>query len=202
MSDEPIEIRRTFRSSPQIGQLAAALAVAQGKMEGAKKDAANPFFKSKYADLASVWDCVRGPLSENGLACLQFPRATPDGIEVETMLCHSSGEWVSESLALPSAKYDAQGLGSAITYARRYGLQSICGVAPEDDDGNAAVQGSQKAQESDLQKATKILDVAVKDGLTSLETAWKALSPAMRQAVGVKRLNEYKDKCNAGDAHE
>jgi hypothetical protein len=107
-------------------------------MSAAAKDSANPFFKSKYADLASVWEAIRKPLSSNGLALVQFPRSNDAGVEVETLLIHSSGEWVAETLHLPVSKHDAQGVGSAITYARRYGLQSVAGVAPDDDDGNAA----------------------------------------------------------------
>lgn len=214
--------QRTFTRSPTLGSLAAALAAAQGEMEGAKKDSANPFFKSKYADLASVWDAIRGPLSKNGLAVLQFPRSPTHGvIEVETMMCHSSGEWVAETLTMPASqwvkdaqtkeaweKFDVQTIGSAITYARRYGLQSVCGVAPEDDDGNAAVGGdaakaSKQAQATLREQADKILTVAVRGGLASLETAWKTLSPAMRQEVGAKGLAEYKAQASkVGDAAE
>ncbi len=147
MNDDT-EQPRHFRRSDSIATLAGALAKAQGAMDGAKKDAANPFFKSKYADLASVWDAIREPLSANGLAVIQFPRSTAEGVEVETLLCHDSGEWVAETLTLPVGKYDPQGVGSAITYARRYGLQSITGVAPEDDDGNAATKAAQHSAEA------------------------------------------------------
>jgi hypothetical protein len=139
-NDEPA---RTFRRSESIGQLVGALAKAQGQMEGAKKDAANPFFKSKYADLASVWDAIREPLSANALAVIQFPRSTEEGVEIETLLAHESGEWVAETLTLPVGKYDPQGIGSAITYAKRYSLQAMAGIPSEDDDGNAAVKAAQ-----------------------------------------------------------
>lgn len=192
----PVE-QRTFRRSESIGALAGALANAQGKMTGAKKDSANPFFKSKYADLASVWDAIRGPLSENGLAVMQFPRSPTYGvIEVETVLAHLSGEWVSETLAAPASqwvkerdhagktigepyeKFDVQTEGSAITYLRRYGLQSICGVAAEDDDGNAAAASTKSLRQTSLQA----LQRAAKDGLPALEQAWKRLSAEGRQA--------------------
>jgi hypothetical protein len=108
-------------------------------MKPADKSAVNPFFKSKYADLGSVWESCRKALSDNGLAVLQGVRSTVDSVEVETTLVHASGQWFSESLALPS-KRDAQSIGSAATYARRYGLSALVGVvADEDDDGNAAV---------------------------------------------------------------
>lgn len=142
MNEEPQQEQATFKRSGSIAALAAALAKAQGCIGIAAKTSANPFFKSKYADLASVWEAIRAPLSSNGLAIIQFPRSTRDGVEVETVLTHESGEYVAETLSLPVAKHDAQGVGSAITYARRYGLQSIAGVAPDDDDGNAAARSN------------------------------------------------------------
>ena len=130
--------------SDSIKELAAALSKAQGMIEGAIKDSANPFFKSKYADLASVWAAIRKPLSVNGLSVTQFVEDAEHGIGVHTTLMHSSGEWVSGKFAMPVSKIDAQGIGSAITYARRYALAAVCGVAPEDDDGNAATKAAPK----------------------------------------------------------
>ena len=124
--------------SEQIGQLAASLAKAQGQTKGALKDAHNPFFKSTYSDLSSIIDAIRKPFSENGLSFVQLARSTETGVEVETMLMHSEGQWISETLSLPVSKHDAQGIGSAITYAKRYGLQAMVGIPSEDDDGNAA----------------------------------------------------------------
>ena len=130
-----------MNQSESIAELSAALAKAQGIMEGASKDSANPFFKSKYADLASVWDACRKPLSDNGLSVVQtteFMPEHPDIVCIETILCHTSGEWIKGRLALKPVKSDPQSVGSCITYLRRYSLQSIVGIAPEDDDGNAA----------------------------------------------------------------
>jgi hypothetical protein len=124
--------------SPQLGELFAAVAKAQGEIEGAKKDSTNPHFKSKYADLASARDAVQGPLSKNGLALIQWPRTVNNGVEIETWLGHSSGQYMSGTLCMPCGKMDAHGVGSAITYGRRYALMAVTGVAPEDDDGNAA----------------------------------------------------------------
>lgn len=124
---------------PSIADLAAALCKAQSQMEGAKKDANNPHFKTKYADLASVWDAIREPLTSNGLSVVQLLRSTQGGVEVETILMHSSGQQISDVFAVPASKQDAQGYGSAATYARRYALMAMVGVAPEDDDGNGAV---------------------------------------------------------------
>lgn len=124
--------------SEQIGELAKALAVAQGKITGALKDSSNPFFKSRYADLASVWDACRGPLSENGLAVVQLTESDDAGVYVATTLAHSSGQWMRSRLRLQPKDATPQGMGSAITYGRRYALAAIVGVAQVDDDGNAA----------------------------------------------------------------
>jgi hypothetical protein len=122
-----------------INELAKALAVAQSKMEGAAKDTSNPFFKSKYADLSSVTSAVRSGLDGTGLSYVQFVHDKPECAAIETLILHSSGQSLSTGIVcVPVAKHDAQGYGSAITYARRYGLAMAFGVAPEDDDGNAA----------------------------------------------------------------
>lgn len=125
-------------TSEQIGELAAALAKAQGEMGGAKKDAANPFFKSKYADLASVWEACRAALSKNGLCVVQAPSADGPKVSVETMLAHTSGQWIKDTLTVQAKDDGPQAVGSAITYLRRYAMQGMTGVAPEDDDGNEA----------------------------------------------------------------
>ena len=128
-----------MKTSESIKELASALAQAQRDMTGAKKDTANPFFKSKYADLASCWGAARGVLPHNGLCVIQTTQQSDkDEVIVLTRLAHTSGEWIEGELALPVSKANAQGYGSALTYARRYGLCAIVGIAPEDDDGNAA----------------------------------------------------------------
>ncbi len=132
-----------MQRSEQIGQLAGALAKAQGQMRGAIKDAQNPYFKSSYSDLASIIDAIRKPLADNNLSYVQLARSNEHGVEVETILMHGeSGQWISETLALPVAKQESQPIGSAITYAKRYGLQAMVGVPSEDDDGNAAMTPS------------------------------------------------------------
>ena len=132
-----------MQQSPEINKLAAALAKAQGQMDGAKKDSSNPHFKSKYADLSSVWDACRAALSSNGLAVIQMPGECVDGrVAMTTTLTHASGQWMRETLTIPLQKVDAQGYGSATTYARRYALAAFVGIAPEDDDGNAAVSSN------------------------------------------------------------
>jgi hypothetical protein len=127
--------------SPELDQLATALAVAQGSMQGAVKDRTNPAFKSSYADLASTWDACRVALSTNGLAVSQHPGRLEDGsVTVTTMLLHRSGQHItSVCSALPRDASPAS-VGSVVTYLRRYGLAAAVGVSPEDDDGQAASQ--------------------------------------------------------------
>jgi hypothetical protein len=125
--------------SDSIAGLAAALSKAQATMTSAKKDSTNPHFKSRYADLASIWDACREPLTKNGLAIVQLPGKDEAGYYVETVLTHASGEFISDKLHIVPTKDDPQGLGSAITYARRYGLSAVAGIAPDDDDAEAAM---------------------------------------------------------------
>lgn len=127
-----------MEKSDSITELAAALAKAQGDMKGALKDSSNPFYKSKYSDLASVWHAIGAPFSKNGLSVVQTTDETEKGTILKTMLLHSSGEWMMGSILVKPVKADPQGLGSALTYYRRYALAAIAGVYSEDDDGNAA----------------------------------------------------------------
>lgn len=124
--------------SEQINELAAALTRAQAAMDTAKRTAENQFFKSSYADLASVWATCREPLTKNGLSVVQTTDSTLEGEFLETLLMHSSGQWVGGRIAIKPVKNDPQGVGSAMTYARRYALMAIVGIASEDDDGNEA----------------------------------------------------------------
>lgn len=125
--------------SENIAEISAALAKAQGQMEGAAKGKINPAFKSKYADLASVLEACREPLSINGLAVVQLTQKTPEGLVLITKLVHSSGQWFSGEYPINPVKNDPQGFGSSTTYARRYSLMAMVGIAPEDDDGEAAM---------------------------------------------------------------
>jgi ERF superfamily protein len=129
-----------MKHSETIAQLATALAKAQKKVEGAAKDSTNPHFKSKYADLASVKEACLKALNEHGLSVVQFPSAKGNVTSLETVLLHESGEWIAPDEPLTAEGRDAgpQSVGSAITYLRRYALAALAGVAPEDDDGEAA----------------------------------------------------------------
>jgi hypothetical protein len=127
--------------SETIIELAKALVKAQGQISPALKDSENPHFRSKYADLSSVWAACRKPLTDNGLSVVQMPvdAPTPGSVALTTLLLHTSGEYISSTVSAPLTKQDAQGIGSALTYLRRYALSAIIGVvADEDDDGNAA----------------------------------------------------------------
>ena len=133
-----------LNASENLADLAAALCAVQGELKPAIKQADNPFFKSKYVDLPGVWEAIRPLLSKNGLSVVQTFTASADGPTIVTTLMHKSGQWVSSELFLKPAKSDPQGVGSAITYGRRYALAAMVGVvADEDDDGNAASQGGQ-----------------------------------------------------------
>jgi hypothetical protein len=125
--------------SPTTGKIAEALAKAQGSLGKVLKGKANLFFNSKYADLAAYLDVAREPFAAQGLAILQRTLET-DGstVRLETRLMHSSGEYLGSVLVMRPVKADPQGIGSAITYARRYALAPMLGLAAEDDDGNAA----------------------------------------------------------------
>ena len=133
-----------MKHSESIASIAPALVKAQAEIKGALKESTNPHFRSKYADLSSVIDAVKGPLLKNGIAFLQGVHDAVDGVAIETMLLHTSGEWISSTMRIPAVKQDAQGYGSATTYGRRYGLQAMCGVPAEDDDGNAATASTSR----------------------------------------------------------
>ncbi len=151
-----------MNKSESIKELATALAKAQRSMGGAKKDSSNPFYKSTYSDLSSVGTAIREPLSSNGLSFIQATEPSDkDEIRVITMLMHESGEWLSSTIAIPVSKADAQGYGSAITYAKRYGLQGLLGVPSEDDDGNAAAKA--KPAITPVRAAMQSVDINTED---------------------------------------
>lgn len=185
-------------TSDTIGKLALSLSKAQGQITGALKDSSNPFFKSKYADIASVWDACRSALSENELAVVQTTSGDASNVTVITTLIHSSSEWISGSLTIKPSKADAQGIGSALTYARRYGLSAIVGVAQIDDDGNAASKTVVKPKTAD--KEFEVLLSAVKtattlDGLRKeFDTTMEWLKSTDAPNHAIEKLIEVKDK--------
>ena len=163
--------------------LAAALVKAQGQIEGAKKGSVNPGFRSKYADLGAVWDACREALQANGLSVVQTVGLVEGQWALSTTLLHESGEQINGYVPLLNTKGDMQGLGSAITYARRYGLAAIVGVCPEDDDGNAASEKPQNKQATKPEGYdTFVADLkkTAKKGTVALKTEWAESSNELR----------------------
>ena len=155
--------KMSWSMSPTIGKLVEAIAKASLKFDPVLKDSDNPAYRSKYADLPTVIESTRKYLAEEGVAVIQMPHAQfgPEDAKIltlTTMLAHSSGEWVASDLSLPAMmreRFDAQSVGSAITYARRYGLAAMTNVAQEDDDGNKAsgIGSKEEAQAVGKQQA-------------------------------------------------
>ena len=152
----------------RMDKISAALVKAQKAFGPALKSSTNPHFKSRYADLAACVEAVIDGLNSNDIALIQNTHECQDGVIVETMFIHSSGQMLSAGkLHVPAAKHDPQGYGSALTYARRYSLMAACGIAPEDDDGNAA----RKPQIS-LQASLAAMEAST--STDALKTAYKA----------------------------
>ncbi len=182
-----------MKSSELINELASALCNAQGQMGGAVKDSSNPFFKSSYADLTSVIKAIKQPFSDNGLSYTQFPVSNEHGVGVSTRLMHISGQWLEMEYTLPTVKKDPQASGSAITYARRYALQSIAGIPTADDDAESAMLRGEKSDQEKYQDM--IMDLmpsvkAIKDGIATgdyatANEAWKELSTTEKELLWI-----------------
>lgn len=165
-------------------QIAAALVKAQRAFSPALKTNTNPAFRSRYADLASCVEAVIDALNDNGIALMQPTRECADGVIVETLFLHESGETISGGLLhVPAVKHDPQGYGSALTYARRYSLMAACGIAPEDDDGNAA---SRPAQQREKPAAPQVISSEQATYLAALITTVGADKDAILDYVGKK----------------
>jgi hypothetical protein len=135
-----------MKTSESIAKIAVALLEAQKGITFAAKDATNPHFKNRYADLPAVVDAVKPALNEAGIVFLQSAGPSDDSkLHLTTRLVHTSGEWIEDTLVMPLTKQDPQGYGSAMTYARRYALAAITGLYQDDDDGNAGSGVVQKA---------------------------------------------------------
>ena len=186
--------------SESIAALAKAIALSQLHVENALKSSTNPHFKSKYADLAEILNTVRPVFSANGIAIVQTPTFESGVASVETMLCHESGEFISSVCSSPVSKQDAQGIGSAITYLRRYSLAAMCGIAQEDDDGQHAVQDPQtqrQAPSRKLSNAEREMGVADMKGASdeaALKQVW-ADYHAMAKNIGDRESCEFFTDC-------
>ena len=179
--------------SDNVAELAAALALAQGEVENAHKNSANPHFRSKYADLAEIINTVRPVFAKHGLAIVQSPSYADGLVSVTTLLTHKSGQWIRDVASSPAPKLDPQGVGSAVTYLRRYAIGAFACIASEaDDDGNAASQRKVASPSaSDLEKASNMLRAC--QSLADLKTAYGSLSPELRQAMASVK-DDMKDK--------
>lgn len=156
-----------MNKSDQINELGASLAKAQKAMKVAGKTSENPFFKSKYAGLPEVWEACRDALTSNGLSFSQVPDFNDDGrVWLETVLLHSSGQWISGRYPVSPVKNDPQGIMSAITYARRGALAAMCGVVSDDasDDDGEAASGRPTSGPISADQAKAILDLIERVG--------------------------------------
>ena len=191
-----------MKMSETITELAAALAAAQGQIDDASKASENPYFKSKYADLAAVRAVIREPLANNGLAIIQAPRTVPGGAEVETMLVHKSGEYIAETLFMPAGKADPHGYASAITSARRIGIMSLLALASYDDDGNTAVD-SVKGQAVEKKKPSADVITAAqnaaKEGTAALTAWWRSLPKDDRSLIDGDTIKALKAAAKEAD---
>ncbi len=169
-------------------ELFAALAAAQGEIENASKNAANPHFRSKYADLAEVLNTIRPVFAKHGLSLIQSPAYDGSLAHVTTMLAHAGGGYITTTASCVPAKSDAQGIGSATTYLRRYSAAAVAGIAQEDDDGNAAAHDRKPITDKDRAAADDFASAireADESGLVKLgkELAGAGLPPALLKSL-------------------
>jgi hypothetical protein len=188
-----------MNQSENINELAASLSKAQGEMQAAIKDSINPFFKSKYADLGSVWDAARPVLCKYGLCVMQSTEILGEKIVMSTILAHSSGQWVKSYLPLNPSKNDSQGMGAAMTYLRRYSLSALVGVVcDEDDDGETAVgrgkieQQNKKPAPIAKSSSQDNLEIINKDQLNEILELDKQVDDAFRANIKKYLKDTYK----------
>ena len=202
-----------MKMSESITAIAPALVKAQSLIEGAVKDSNNPAFRSKDADLSSVLAVIRQPMADNDLCVLQSPSRADGGVEVETLILHKSGEWISQNCFIPITKMDAHGTGSGITYGRRYGLMSIFCIGTEDDDGNTAAERGPAPKQiaspaPSIVSAQKQLEIrmrakeAAQKGIDAFREYYKGLTPETRQVLQGEFLNEVRSIASDADKKE
>ena len=172
-----------MKTSNEINELAAAMAIAQGQMGAAYKNSSNPHFKSSFADLASIGDVIKQPLSDNGLSVVQFPINNEQGVAITTRVMHKSGQWIEESFGIKPVKAGPQEYGSLISYFRRYALAAIFAIPQTDDDANSI----QLATEAPQKPVDAITGDQVK-ALVNLLAGDEKLKAQLMDAYGIAQL--------------
>ena len=173
-----------MKTSESIVEIATALNKAQGDMTGAVRSNANPFYKSLYSDLASIMQAISKPFYDNGLSFVQAAEIQDGMVAITTRIMHKTGEWIESTTVLPATKPDAQGFGSAITYGRRYGLQSLAGIPSVDNDA----QFEPASAVEEVEKTTsELIELIEKDDPAIVEV-WDELTRD-EQTLYHKHLN-------------
>jgi len=176
-------------------KVAAAFVKAQRKFAPALKTATNPHYRSKYVDLAGCVEAVMDALNEEGIGLVQRTHESEGGVNLETVFVHESGETMSGGvLHVPAPKHDPQGYGSALSYARRYSLMAACGIAPEDDDGNAASAKVSKEQVANIEALCEEVGKPVNDLLTYFGVKKVADLPAAKYQGIIKTLEKKREE--------
>lgn len=183
-----------MKTSDSVVAIAKALLSAQRSIKFAQTDAANPYFKSKYADLPTVIDAIKPQLNANEIVYIQTPSPSESGtLALTTRLLHVSGEWIEDTAIVPLPKADPQGYGSAMTYARRYSLASITGLYQDDDDGNAAsVGGKQSVQMPRAKSTVQVPAVGVPSGDKEIEFVESPAVEKVQKALSGKASDKQR----------
>jgi len=182
-----------MQHSEHIGKLSDALAKAQAEMTSITKDRTNPHFKNRYATLDAILDTIRPTLAKHGLSVVQGASEQTTGFNVETWLIHSSGEYIGNVVAVPVSKQDAQGVGSALTYGRRYGVSALLALSTdEDDDGEAAVKKA--TPKAEPKPEPKKAEPKAEDEHTPIGAKWDGTDTDALDFIFPIEWKEYKGK--------
>ena len=187
-----------MKHSESLANLAASLVEAQAEMDHAVKNSTNPHFRNKYANLAEVIDTIRPVLARHGLSIVQVPGYENGVVTLTSMLLHKSGEWIMGESGSPAPKQDPQGVGSAVTYLRRYSLAAICNITQDDDDGEAAVGRSPKAQPEVYDRKHGVINTATGEVTPSFLPMDKPAAKASREHLG-RLIGELRGVVKAED---
>ena len=199
-----MECPMNIKTSPQINEIVSAMSKAQGSMKPAVMNKVNPHFKNRYADFNSCMEACRIPLSENGLAVIQTPQTIEGKLTLVTMIAHSSGQWMTGEFPLIATKQDSQGIGSAMTYAKRYSLSGMLGIVADedqDDDGEASMGRGQQACKPQAQNqipsnSPKNNIITINGGQVATLRALEAkLTPDLKEKINswIEKQYEIKD---------